>query len=297
MATVTFGLMLQPRPLDFPDRELFDYNRRLIRALPEGFTTLWAEDHLQWGDAATIECLTTLTYFAAEFPQYFVGSLVMSQGYRNPALLAKMTANVQVLSGGRFILGLGAGWREEEYRAYSYPFPDARTRLEELEEAVQIIKAMWTSSPATFEGKHYAIHNAYCEPKPEPAIPLLLGGGGERRTLAIVARHADWYNFNSCPVEEYAHKISVLRQQCEKIGRNPHDIKLTYLGTVSVAEDRTKVVRSPEKHFVAGNSAEVIQELEQFCEVGVTHFMFRFLDIETLQYFGKAVVPHFVQPV
>ncbi len=293
MASVTFGLMLQPRPLDFPNQELFDYNRRLIHALSEGFTTLWAEDHLQWGEAAAIECLTTLTYFAAEFPQYFVGSLVMSQAYRHPALLAKMTANVQFLSGGRFILGLGAGWKEDEYHAYGYPFPDARTRVEELEDAVQILKAMWTSSPATFEGKHYAIHNAYCEPKPAPAIPLLLGGGGERRTLAIVAHHADWYNFNSCPVEQYAHKVSVLRQHCEKIGRNPQDIKLTYLATLSIAEDRTKVVRSPEKHFVAGNSAEVIQELERFCEVGVTHFMFRFLDIETLKYFGETVVPHF----
>ncbi|HTD19265.1 MAG TPA: LLM class flavin-dependent oxidoreductase [Ktedonobacteraceae bacterium] len=294
MSAVEFGLMLQPTPLDFPGRELFDYNRRLIRALKHGFTTLWAEDHLEWGETATIECLTTLAYFAAEFPMYKVGSLVMSQGYRNPALLAKMAANLQFISGGRLILGLGAGWKEEEYRAYGYPFPDAKTRVEQLEEAILIIKSMWTSRRASFSGKHYHIQQAYCEPQPSPAIPLLIGGGGEQRTLGIVARYADWYNFNSCTVEQYAHKIAVLREHCNRVGRSPADIKLTYLGTVSVAEDPGKVVRNPQKHVVAGNSAEVIKELEQFCEIGVTHFMFRFLDVETLEYFGKTVVPHFV---
>jgi alkanesulfonate monooxygenase SsuD/methylene tetrahydromethanopterin reductase-like flavin-dependent oxidoreductase (luciferase family) len=218
----------------------------------------------------------------------------MSQGYRNPALLAKMAANLQLISGGRLILGLGAGWKEEEYRAYGYPFPDAKTRVEQLEEAILIIKSMWTSRPASFSGKHYHIQQAYCEPQPSPAIPLLIGGGGEQRTLDIVARYADWYNFNSCTVEQYAHKIAVLREHCNRVGRNPADIKLTYLGTVSVAEDPGKVVRNPQKHVVAGNSAEVIKELEQFCEIGVTHFMFRFLDVETLEYFGETVVPHFV---
>src|SRR5437879_6493130 len=122
MPTIDFGLMLVPASRDFPgrERELFDYNRRFIRALSPGFTTLWAEDHLEWDKLASLECLTTLTYFAAEFPQFSVGSLVMSQSYRNPALLAKMAANLQLLSNGRFILGIGAGWKEEEYRSYGY---------------------------------------------------------------------------------------------------------------------------------------------------------------------------------
>ena len=293
MASVDFGLMLQPTPLHFPNNELFDYNRRLIKALAPGFTTLWAEDHLEWEEKATIECLTTLTYLAAEFPRFRVGSLVMSQAYRYPPLLAKMAANLQALSGGRFILGIGAGWKEEEYRMYGYPFPNARTRVEELEEAILVLKAMWTQRPATFQGKYYHIQDAYCEPQPSPMIPLLIGGGGERRTLDIVARYADWYNFNSCTVEQYAQKVAVLKEHCTRVGRNPAEIKLTYLSTVSVAEDPAKVERSMQKHFVAGNRDEVIRELEQFREVGVTHFMFRFLDIKTLEYFGKAVVPHF----
>jgi alkanesulfonate monooxygenase SsuD/methylene tetrahydromethanopterin reductase-like flavin-dependent oxidoreductase (luciferase family) len=293
MSTVEFGLMLQPFPLHFPGIELYEYNRRLIRTLSSGFTTLWVEDHLQLGETATHECMTTLSYFAGEFPQFRVGALVMCQSYRNPALTAKMAANLQLLSGGRFILGLGAGWKEDEYHAYGYPFPDTKTRLEELEEAAIIVKAMWSLSPTTFVGKHYSIRDAYCEPQPNPPIPLLIGGGGEEKTLAIVARRADWWNFNSCSVEEYAHKLAVLRSHCVRVGRDPAEIKLTYLSTASVSEDPEQVVHSPQKHFVAGSSTEVIRELERFQAVGVTHFMFRFLDPESLERFVKTVVPHF----
>ena len=294
MSTIEFGLMLQPSPTNFPGPELFDYNRRLIRKLSPGFTTLWAEDHLQIGETATHESLTTLSFFAGEFPQFRVGTLVLCQSYRNPALLAKMAANLQSISRGRFILGLGAGWKEDEYLAYGYPFPGTRTRLEELEEAAIIVKALWSSRPATFIGKHYSIREAYCEPQPDPPIPLLIGGGGEETTLAIVARHADWWNFNSCPVDEYARKVAILKDHCARVGRSPADMKLTYLSTASVSENPDQVVRHPQKHFVAGNSAEVIRELEQFHEVGVTHFMFRFLDPESLERFVKTVVPHFV---
>ncbi len=294
MPTIEFGLMLQPFPTNFPGPELFEYNRRLIRTASSGFTTLWTEDHLQLEETATHECMTTLSYFAGEFPQFRVGSLVLSQSYRNPALIAKMAANLQWLSGGRFILGLGAGWKEDEYKAYGYPFPDTKTRLEELEEAAIIVKTMWSSRPATFEGAHYRIHDAYCEPQPHPPIPLLIGGGGEEKTLAIVARRADWWNFNSCPVEEYARKVAILKDHCVRVGRDAVEIKLTYLSTASVSEDPHQVIRHPQKHFVAGSSAEVIRELEQFHAVGVTHFMFRFLDPESLERFVKTVVPYFV---
>lgn len=293
MARIEFGLMLQPFPTNFPGRELFEYNRRLIKMLSPGFTTLWAEDHLQSGETAILESMTTLSYFAGEFPQFRVGTLVLGQSYRNPALLAKMAANLQLISGGRFILGLGAGWKEDEYVAYGYPFPDTKTRLEELEEAAVIVKSMWSTRPATFIGRHYSIRDAYCEPQPDPPIPLLIGGGGEGKTLAIVARHADWWNFNSSPVDEYARKVAILKDHCARVGRNPADIKLTYLSTASVSEEPEQVVRHPQKHFVAGNSAEVIRELEQFHEAGVTHFMFRFLDPESLERFVNTVVPHF----
>ena len=298
MPTIEFGLMLQPFPLNFPGPELFDYNRRLIRTLSPGspgFTALWVEDHLQLGETATHECLTTLSYFAGEFPQFRVGALVLCQSYRNPALTAKMAANLQLISGGRFILGLGAGWKEDEYHAYNYPFPGTKTRLEQLEEAAIIVKAMWSSRPATFAGKHYSILNAYCEPQPNPPIPLLIGGGGEEKTLAIVARRADWWNYNSCTVEEYAHKLAILQSHCARAGRNPAEIKLTYLSTASVSENPAEVVRSPQKHFIAGTPTEVISELERFHALGITHFIFRFLDPPSLERFIQTVVPHFTQ--
>ena len=294
MADVEFGLMLRHRDPGHPMSELWAFNLGCIEALSAGFTTLWLEDHLQWPDASDcLESMTTLSYLAGQFPRFKVGTLVLSQSYRNPALLAKMAANLQALSGGRVMLGLGAGWKEDEYRAYGYPFPSVKTRMEQLEEAAQILKAMWTTQPATLHGQHYSIEDAFCSPRPQPPIPLLIGGGGERRTLELVARYADMWNFNSVNAEEYARKVAVLKEHCQRIGRDPSEITLTYLSTLSVSEDAAQVVRSADKHFIAGNAAQVTHELEQFRAVGVKHFMFRFLDVATVERFVASVVPNF----
>ncbi|WP_376796641.1 LLM class flavin-dependent oxidoreductase [Thermogemmatispora sp.] len=293
MSRVEFGLMLQmmQRPPLEAD-ELWDYNQRLIQAA-EGFSTIWVEDHFDWGEAAVMECFSTMCYVAARYPHLKVGSLVLGQGYRNPALLAKMAANLQLMSGGRLILGLGAGWQEHEYRSYGYHFPPVKERMEQLEEAIHILRLLWQGGPATFVGRHYRIEEAHCLPAPRQPIPLLIGGGGEQRTLAITARYADLWNFNSCTLEEYSRKLAILHQHCQRLGRNPAEITLTYLSTASVADDPTLVARDPKKHFIAGSPAEVIRELEQFIEVGVSHFIFRFLDIPSLERFARSVVPHF----
>ena len=293
MAAIEFGLMLRQNDPGSQLQEVIDFNRQCIEEGANGFSTLWLEDHLQVGTTDELECLTTLSYLAGQYPHFKIGSLVLAQSYRNPALLAKMAANLQALTGGRLILGLGAGWKEDEYKAYNYPFPSVKTRMEELEEAIQILRAMWTTQSASFEGQHYQIHNANSRPLPDPPIPLLIGGGGEQRTLAIVARYADWWNFNSCTAEEYARKLSILRQHCEEVGRDPANISLSYLSTLSVSDDPTQVIRHPNKHFIAGSTSEVIRELEWFRELGVTHFMFRILDVTALKHFVTYVVPHF----
>lgn len=190
MARIDFGLMLRQNDPGHSLDELIEYNQRCIHALSSGFTTLWLEDHLQVEGTDALERLSTLSFLAGAYPQFKIGTLVLSQSYRNPALVAKMAANLQALSRGRFILGVGTGWKEDEHLAYGYSFPSAKTRLDELEEAVQIMKAMWTTKPATFEGKHYRIKGAYCEPQPLSPFLLLIGGGGEQRTLALVARYA-----------------------------------------------------------------------------------------------------------
>jgi alkanesulfonate monooxygenase SsuD/methylene tetrahydromethanopterin reductase-like flavin-dependent oxidoreductase (luciferase family) len=294
MAELDFGFMLKPYEQGRSLQEIIAENERSIQALTAGFSTIWVEDHLQWEATDTLESFTTLTYLAALHPQFKLGTLVLSQSYRNPALLAKMAANVQAFSGGRVILGLGAGWKEDEYRAYGYSYPPVGTRMAQLEEAAQIIRLLWRTQPATFEGQHYQIHDAYCSPRPDPMIPLLIGGGGEQRTLSIVARYADWWNYNSVDVATYARKLSVLKQHCERVGRDISTLKLTYLATVSVSENPAQVVRHPQKHYVAGNAAGVTREIEQFHALGVSHFIFRFLDVETVERFVSTVVPNFL---
>ena len=295
MSHVEFGLMLRLKSDPGQSaQETLSFNTQSIGMLSDGFTSLWAEDHLQWETTDVFECLTALCYLAGAYPRFQLGTLVLSQSYRNPALLAKMMSSLQSLTGRRIILGIGAGWKEDEYISYNYPFLSPKARVEQLEEAIQIIRAMWTAQLATFEGKHYAIHNAYCSPQPTPSIPILIGGGGEQRTLAVVARHADWWNFNSCTLEEYSHKLDVLKQHCERIGRNPDDITLTYLSTVSTSEDPSKVQRDLNKHYIAGNADEVTRELQRFADIGVKHFIFRFLNLESLEHFVGSIAPNFV---
>jgi len=191
IAVVDFGLMLRATQPYTTMSEVHEYNLCCIRTLSSGFTTLWLEDHLQLGETDVLECLTTLSFLAGQFPSLRLRTLVLAQSYRNPALLGKMAANFQFLTGNRLILGLGTGWKEEEYLAYGYPFPTTKTRFDQLEEAIQVIRSMWTSQPATFFGKYYKLQNAYCKPQPSHTIPLLIGGGGERRTLGLVAQYAD----------------------------------------------------------------------------------------------------------
>ncbi|GHO93813.1 LLM class F420-dependent oxidoreductase [Reticulibacter mediterranei] len=295
MANIEFGLIIRPSTFTLPINpyDLHEYNCRCIQAVSQVFTTIWVEDHLQWGNDVTLECFTTMSYLAAMFPHFRIGSIVLSQSYRNPALVAKMIANLHFLSGGRCILGIGAGWKADEHIAYGYPMPD-KERWEQLEEAIVIIRSMWMEQAATFVGKHYQIHNVYCEPRPSPSIPLLIGGGGERRTLPLVARYADWWNYNSCPVEEYAHKVAVLKEHCRRIGRDFAEITLTYSGTVNVSEDPAEIVSASPRYVIAGTSSEVIERLNRYCDVGVRHLMLRFSGFQALEHFVATVAPHFM---
>lgn len=292
-AKVTFGLMLRPYKEGDSLHTVMEFNRSCIEALPVNFTTLWLEDHLQWGANDVLECFSTLCFLAGKYPQFRVGSLVLDQSYRNPALVAKMAANLQAVSQNGMVLGIGAGWKEDEYIAYGYPFPPTSVRLDQLEEAAIVIRSMWQAQPATYKGTYYQIHDAYCEPTPQPPIPLLIGGGGEKRTLAIVARYADWWNYNSVPPQEYARKLNILKEHCQQLSRDISGITLTYLATLSVAEDPAQLITDPSKYYVAGTPEQVIAEIEQFHALGVTHFMFRIPTLQTLAMFADKVAPYF----
>src|SRR5437868_8501054 len=195
-----------------------------------GYHSIWLYDHFHTvpppRQAVTFECWTSAAALARDTKRVRIGQMVTCNSYRNPALLAKMASTVDVLSHGRLELGIGAGWYEHEYLAYGYPYPGTRERLQRLDEAVQIILAMWTQDEPVFEGKYYQIRSAINQPKgaQKAHIPLLIGGGGEKVTLRLVAQYADACNIGG-DIPTIKHKLDVLKQHCEQIGRDYNTIR------------------------------------------------------------------------
>ena len=295
---VEFGLQLP----DFPpreddDRDVLAFYRRMVAALSPEFTTLWVSDHFQFGDAPVLEGWTRLTYLAALFPHLKVGHLVLGQGYRNPALLAKMGATLQVLTGGRFILGIGAGWHEEEYRAYGYGYPSPGARVAQLAEALQIIRALWTEAPATFHGEHYSIDNAYCAPRPEPLPPILVGTQGSK-ALRAVARWADAWSWDA-PLINYQPAYDKLLRACEEVGRDPASLWLTAGADIDFPADPAAFAAEyPQPAYpdipirpLGPTPQDAIEQLRPLVELGVTHIMVQTDSLRTLERFSAEVAP------
>ncbi len=207
-----------------------------------GFDSIWLFDHFhtvpQPTQEVTFECWTSTAALARDTKRVRIGQMVACNGYRNPALLAKMASTVDVLSHGRLDFGIGAGWYEQEYRAYGYDFPDGPTRLRQLRDAVQIIRAMWTEEEATFEGKYHQVRGAINQPKgvQKPHIPLLIGGGGEKVTLKLVAQYGDACNIGHLDNEGLARKFGIIKQHCENVGRDYSSIWRTALFNCAIAE-------------------------------------------------------------
>ncbi len=292
-----FGFQGFPARPDGVDR--MSHYRTVLEMAPPEFSTVWISDHLQFGRDPTIEGWTLLTFLAAAFPRFRYGHLVLSQSYRNPALLAKMAAALQELTGGRFILGLGAGWHEEEYRAYGFDYPSGGVRVAQLAEAIEVIRAVWTQSPATYHGTHYHIENLICEPRPDPPIPIMIGTQGPK-ALAVTARLADMWNWDGPWEAVYRKPFETLREHCQTIGRPFDEISLTAGIEVSLPDDATtfeptylhpfygeKVVFHP----FGPRPADVIREIERLVDVGVSHFQVSFDDMRTYRRFIDEVLP------
>jgi alkanesulfonate monooxygenase SsuD/methylene tetrahydromethanopterin reductase-like flavin-dependent oxidoreductase (luciferase family) len=292
---IQFGWVIQPTPrTENGAATLLDDNRKFLNALRGKFQSAWVEDHFQWDQRPVLECWTTLTYWASEFQEYVWGSLVLGQAYRNPALTAKLAATLQWLTHGRVVLGIGAGWKEDEHLAYGFAIAPPHVRVQELEEAVQIIRALWTDAPAYFTGDYYYIAGAYAEPHPNPPPPLMIGTSGEKRGLRVVAKYADWWNGAFLTVGEYAHKLEVLRAYCAEERRDYAAIKKTYFGFFSISENPEHVVHRDDLYVVGGSPDEVTHELEQLRALGVEHLMIRFVDfpqMEGLELFLDKVQP------
>ena len=265
-STVRFGWLSPVIGNRWSDHEpiVVYQEQHILPTALEHFDSLWIADHFYGFDARTdpfMEAWTTLTWLAAKFPRVMLCHHVLGQGYRNPALTAKMAATLQVLSGNRFMLGIGAGWREDEYRAYGYDFPRPAVRFAQLEDLVHICRAMWTQENPSYAGRHYAIEGAAAPPRPTLVPPICIGAYGEQIGLPLVGRLADVWNASLQGSESgWVAKRDIVRASAERAGRNPDDVEIsltierplptTDTESESFREDLARLVDLGVRHFV-----------------------------------------------
>lgn len=267
-----------------------------------GFESLWRSDHffslMGRTERDALETWVSLADLAGRTSRIRFGPLVCSMTFRHPALLARMAAAVDDLSGGRLVLGVGAGWNVPEHEAFGIPFPPVGTRMAMLEEGIQVIKALWTGEKVSFTGKHFTLKDAELHPTPaqHPGPPILVGGSGERRTLQIVARHADEWNAVNPTLDQYRQKLAVLERHCATEGRDPAGIKRSLMLAFIIGRDATEIRRRVEglqrvllplaelpaeqvpeivraRGWLVGTPAEVVEQLRAFAALGVSRVM------------------------
>ncbi|HZU69915.1 MAG TPA: LLM class F420-dependent oxidoreductase [Ktedonobacteraceae bacterium] len=288
--------------------EAYEAMTRVVREAESlGFVSTWLYDHFHTIPAPmqeiTFECWTSCAALARDTQQIRIGQMVTCNSYRNPALLAKMASTVDVLSHGRLILGIGAGWYKHEYLAYGYPYPGTHERLQRLNEAVQIILAMWTQEEPTFEGTYYSIRGAINQPKgaQKPHIPLLIGGGGEKVTLRLVAQYADACNIGG-DIPTIKHKLDVLKQHCEEVGRDYNSIRRTtlidYCAIASTEEEAIAKLTPDERQnldellpeSLIGTPAQIRERLREYEDAGIQEIIVRFVDavqLDSIRMFAR----------
>jgi F420-dependent oxidoreductase-like protein len=272
-----------------------------------GLDSVWLADHFMFPDYAhperekpVFDCFVALGGIAARTTRIRIGELVVGVPYRNPALLAKMMTTLDVMTSGRTIVGLGAAWHEPEFRAYGWPFPSVRDRMEMLEEAVQLVDRMLTQRPASFSGKHYTLAEAYNDPMPvqKPRPPIMIGGSGEKVTLRIAAQYGDFCNVGGDP-DTVAHHYDVLRQHCERVGRPLEAVTRSNDMSILIAPNEQELARKKEQfgedfHLV-GTPEQIVEGLQRYAQAGSQYVTFNMPDanrVEPILLFGETVVPH-----
>jgi F420-dependent oxidoreductase-like protein len=276
-----------------------------------GYDSLWVYDHFHNvpvpAHETMFECWTTLAAISQRTERIMLGQMVGCSPYRNPGLLAKITSNLDVISGGRLIWGVGAGWYEHEFTGYGYDFLSAAERIRVMRETVEIVTAMWSEADASYEGRHFTLDGAQCDPKPiqSPRPQVLIGGGGEQLTLRVVARLADAANFGGKP-HEFAHKCDVLRGHCDDVGRDYDEIQKTWSPEVFVREDDQEIISGGTRSFIGepfdswrdgnlvGTPEQVVEKVLAYVELGCTGFYpwcSDYPDTETMRLFAEQVMP------
>lgn len=249
-----------------------------------------------------LECWTALSALARDTRRLRLGTSVLCHSYRSPAVLAKMAATLDVISGGRLDLGLGAGWFEQEYRAYGIPFPRIGERIDQLGEGVEIIRRMWTEPRPAFRGRHYAIDGAVCDPPPlqRPHPPIWIGGEGDR-VHRLAARAADGVNVRWWGPERIAARAGYLDGACREFGRDPRALarSVTALLVADREAGRAAAIRErfagiPAEGHVAGTPEQCVARIRRYVEHGVRHFLFTIPDVASsagLELAGREVLP------
>jgi F420-dependent oxidoreductase-like protein len=277
-----------------------------------GWDSVWLADHF-FGVGADdpLEAWTEMSAVAAITRRIELGFLVLCNGYRPPALLAKMAATLDAVSQGRLVLGYGAGWFVQEYEAYGYDFPSVGTRLRQLEEGLEVLRRMWTEDAPTFHGTYYRLDGARCRPRPtrKPHPPILIGGAGEKVLLRIAARYADVWNNLGAFHRAVGTKLAVLRRHCEAVGRRFEDIEISQQTVGAIALSRDEAARRTadtlnEVGFLTGapelcptgTPDEIVARLKQSVAAGITSFVVSFgrhATAESVRLFAREVIPAF----
>jgi F420-dependent oxidoreductase-like protein len=232
-------------------------------------------------DGNTLECWSVVAALAASVPRLRLAPLVSSVTYRHPAVLAKIAAAVDQVSHGRLTLGVGAGWQQNEHAAYGLPLGTVRERMDRFEEAVQVLRSLLSQPRTTFEGQYFEIQNAPNQPPPvQQRMPLLIGGAGERRTMRVAARYADHWNSWTTP-ERLAHKVSVLREHCEQVGRDPAEIHVSTQALLFLSADQEWLADATARWrggpsgapVISGTPGEVTDVIGRYAQAGADEFI------------------------
>lgn len=306
MTAPRFGIRLPQDVTDFSElRDLAQTAEAL------GFDSLWLFDHLfhfpSFETETVNESWTLMSMLAGATRTIRLGTMVLCNGYRPPALLAKMAATFDALSAGRLELGYGAGWHAEEFGAYGYDFPSAATRIRQMEEALVVIKKLWTEPRASHDGKWYTLRDAICDPKPaqKPYPPITVGGGGEQMLLRAVARHADIWNYFPAPLPEYEAKAARLDEHCRAIGRDPASVERSLMMPTVTAEwekevrdqleyaQQRRLLWAMTGQCVQGSPDVVVPRYRDYMRRGVNFFIVQLPDgrsVKQMEFIANRIV-------
>jgi F420-dependent oxidoreductase-like protein len=304
MPTVEFGVMLPQIKRSWEETKAAAIEMDRL-----GYHSLWFNDHLYGIPMPSIpimEAWTALSAVGAVTARAQLGTLVSPIGFRNPALFAKMIATLDRITGGRVIAGLGAGWFAQEFSGYGIDFPAIGERLAELAEGIQLMRRMWTEPQVTFHGRHVHTEDVVCEPKPVRQPPIMIGGGGEKVLLRLVAQYADIWNNLAVNLAQLGAKADVLRRHCDAVGRDPAAVRISQQTMVVIGRDDADARSKAEKAMriygghmgtgIAGTPAQCIDRIRELHALGCSLLIIEFFgrDIrEPAALFAEQVMPAF----